>query len=343
MRRGRPIRFLGGTLAGWTALRIVMLWHSIDGVPALVRAVAPPLAAATLPPRVVIQIPPAIKNAHRAEQRLAAGFAAATPPGSAVESRPALSSDEVALALTAPVAAGEAVAAGPNKERAQLGTIPPPLRPTPPSTGASRLSGSAWLLARGGSGGTLSGGRLGGSQAGLRVTYALDEKRRIALAARAATPLQGAGREAAIGLEWRPSALPVRLVAEQRFSLDGGRGGPTLMAIGGIGPRPVVAGATLEAYAQAGAVARDMVEGFADGAARLVRPVATLGRTQVDFGAGSWGAVQRGKGRVDVGPTMGVRVPVGTRAFRLTLDWRQRVAGKANPGSGPALSLGTDF
>jgi hypothetical protein len=343
MKRGRPIRFLGGTLAGWTALRIIMLWPSIDGVPALVRAVAPPLAAATLPPRVVIQVPPPIKNAHRAERTLASGSVAAPPPGSPLAHGPAPLNHDVALALTAPVAAGETVPAGRNQDRAELGTIPPPLRPTPPPSGTTRLSGSAWLLARGGSGGTLSGGRLGGSQAGIRLTYGLDKERRIALAARAATPLQGAGREAAIGLEWRPTALPVRLVAEQRFSLDGGRGGPTLMALGGIGPRPIVAGATLEAYAQAGAVARNVVEGFADGAARLVRPVATLGRTQVDIGAGSWGAVQRGTGRVDVGPTMGMRVPVGTRAFRLTLDWRERVAGKASPGSGPAFSLGTDF
>jgi hypothetical protein len=29
--------------------------------------------------------------------------------------------------------------------------------------------------------------------------------------------------------------------------------------------------------------------------------------------------------------------------LRLGAEWRQRVAGKAKPGSGPALSLGADF
>ncbi|WP_204317143.1 hypothetical protein, partial [Klebsiella aerogenes] len=29
--------------------------------------------------------------------------------------------------------------------------------------------------------------------------------------------------------------------------------------------------------------------------------------------------------------------------LRIALDWRQRVAGEARPGSGPALTLGADF
>jgi hypothetical protein len=28
---------------------------------------------------------------------------------------------------------------------------------------------------------------------------------------------------------------------------------------------------------------------------------------------------------------------------RLSIDWRQRIAGRARPGSGPALSIGSDF
>ncbi|MEO5866423.1 MAG: hypothetical protein ABIS14_08690, partial [Sphingomonas sp.] len=50
----------------------------------------------------------------------------------------------------------------------------------------SRLSGSFWLLARSGSGVSngVVGGQLGGSQVGVRLAYALDRRRRIALAGR---------------------------------------------------------------------------------------------------------------------------------------------------------------
>ena len=44
--------------------------------------------------------------------------------------------------------------------------------------------------------------------------------------------------------------------------------------------------------------------------------------------------------RVDVGPR--VSMPVG-RGMRVHVDWRQRVAGSAAPGSGPALTLAADF
>lgn len=226
---------------------------------------------------------------------------------------------------------------------ARDGAITSPLRLPPIAAPRPRLAVSTWLIARGGSGGTLLGGQLGGSQAGARLTYALGQARRVALAARIATPLAGRGREAALGVEWQPTRAPIRLVAEQRLSLDGGRGGPTLMAIGGIGPTPVVAGFRLESYAQAGAIARDGVEAFADGAARLTRPVASLGDATLDLGVGGWGAAQRGAARLDVGPSIGLVVPVDRHAVRLTLDYRRRIAGDARPGSGVALSIGGDF
>ena len=119
------------------------------------------------------------------------------------------------------------------------------------------------------------------------------------------------------------------------------------MAVGGVNPTPVAAGFRLEAYVEAGAIARRAadggVEGFGDGAARLTRPIARVGKLRLDLGAGSWGAVQRGARRLDVGPTMGIVAPLGRKSMRLTLDWRERVAGDARSGSGPALSLGTDF
>lgn len=326
-------------LGGWTSARVAILWPTIDGVPALIRAVAPPLAAADL----ADDAPAPTQTREIAQRRVVWPVLHNVPQGGPDRAQRRADPAAVALALAGLVRFGEAVPRDAAGQRSTV-TIPPPLRPTPVTLpGSSRWTGSAWLLARGGSGGTLSGGRLGGSQAGVRIAYALNERRRVAIAARLATPLAGKGREAAIGVEWRPTALPVRLIAEERLSLDGGRGGPTLMAVGGIGPTPVGGEVRFEAYAQAGAVARGRVEGFADGAARLTRPIAAVGRTRIDLGVGSWGAVQRDAGRLDIGPTLGMQLPVGRRSLRLTLDWRQRVAGRARPGSGLALSIGTDF
>ncbi|WP_232090226.1 hypothetical protein [Sphingomonas sp. HMP9] len=206
-----------------------------------------------------------------------------------------------------------------------------------------RLSASAWLLARGGPAGTVSGGQLGASQGGLRLAYALGRHRRFAVVARVATPLEGVGREAAFGIEWKPTRLPIRLVAEQRFALDGGRGGPTVGVIAGYGPADVAPGLRLEAYGQAGAIGRDGIEGFVDASARLTHPLGTFAGAQVDVGVGVWGSAQRDAERLDIGPSIVGALPVSRKTIRLTLDWRERIAGGARPGSGPALSIGSDF
>lgn len=165
----------------------------------------------------------------------------------------------------------------------------------------------------------------------------------MALAARASAPLQGRGRELALGIDWQPTRLPLHVIAEHRIALDGGKGGPAVMVIGGVDPVPIVAGFRLEAYGQAGAIARGRIEPFVDGAVRVTRPVAHIGAARIDLGVGSWGGVQRDAARLDIGPSVAVVVPVAARNVRLTLDWRQRIAGNARPGSGPALTIGSDF
>ncbi len=223
----------------------------------------------------------------------------------------------------------------------------PPLGPA--AIGATRatshapLSVSSWLLARGGASGTVSGGQLGASQAGVRAVYGIDPSRRLGLTARLAAPLEGRGREAALGIEWRPTRWPVRLIAEQRFVLDGGRGGPTVGVIAGYGPAEIAPGARIETYGQAGAIMRDGVEGFVDAAARVTHGVAERGGLRLDAGVGAWVSAQRGATRGDLGPSLGLALPLGRRSVRLALDWRQRIAGTARPGSGPALSVGSDF
>jgi hypothetical protein len=320
MKGGRPLRFLAVMLGGWTTLRIALLWPTIDSVPTLIDAVAPRAQAqaffAQAPVRVttIATAKPAVP-AHPGPSPMPSP----TPPP----------------ALVPPTA--------PPPPRRIDPVQPPPLAPAPLAVAPSRWAGSVWGIARGGGIGVQPGGQLGGSQAGARLTYALGAARRVALAGRVSAPAAGRGAEAALGIDWQPGAMPIHLIVEHRIALDGGRGGPAALVVGGIDPVAIGAGFRLEAYAQAGMVRRDRTEPFADGAFRVARPVATIGRMRIDLGGGGWGGAQRGAARLDIGPTLAVAIPVSDRTMRLTLDWRHRIAGRAAPGSGPALSIGSDF
>jgi len=336
--KGRPLRFLATVMAGWVGLRVVLLWPQSPGLPALIGAVAPPLAAAERPDgwglplarpdstRRLATLPAPAPALPTAPEAGSADHHVAIAPAALVGFGPELVQDDAE-----PVAA---MAEAPAR-------LPPPLVPTPPPAAPRRLAGSLWAIGRGGGAGqALPGGQLGASQAGARLTYALDSDRRVALAGRVSAPLRGRGAEVAVGVEWRPIDAPVRLIAEHRLALDGGRRGPTVLAVAGLPPTPF-AGWTLEAYGQAGAIARGRGMAFADGSARITRIVA--GRSGPDLGLGGWGGAQPGSARLDLGPTLGIALPIGRQRLRITADWRVRVAGRARPNSGPALSIGTDF
>ncbi|WP_380783129.1 hypothetical protein [Sphingomonas sp. R86520] len=334
MSAGRPLRFLGVALGGWIMVRVALLVPEFDSLPASgliprVLEVLAPRALAAVRDRL-----PMVARMPVARDAIAAALGFIAPPAMA---RPALRPQrqlrEIAIAGPDP----------PHPAVAQVYGIPTPHAPPVVPKTASRLTGSIWVLARGGPAGTVSGGQLGASQGGLRLAYALGSRRRVALVARVATPLRGAGREAALGVEWQPTRLPIRLVAERRFVLDGGRGGPTVGVIAGYGPTDIVPGIRLEAYGQAGAIARDGIEGFVDASARITHRFGKIGGTRIDIGVGAWGSAQRAAERFDVGPSLVATMPVVGKSIRLTLDWRERVAGAARPGSGPALSVGSDF
>ena len=209
------------------------------------------------------------------------------------------------------------------------------------SVHADRWSGGAWLLLRGGTPSPAFGGQLAGSQGGARIAYAVST--RLKLVARIAAPIHDPGRETSIGVEWRPANLPVRVIAEQRIALDRTHGGPAIGVIGGAGPTPMWAGFDLAGYGQAGVVKRHRGEPFVEGAVRIAHAVSVAGPARIDIGAGLWGGAQRDAARLDIGPSLGVTVPVRGRNLRAAIDWRQRMAGHARPGSGLALTLGCDF
>lgn len=325
----RPLRFVMVIVGGWIGARVAILWPA-DGPRVLMEAVAPgALAEATARPA-----PASTPSNARSESVAKSSFLArkgspSTSSGRTVEGRSIGQPSDAAIPTpstpTRIVATAEAARDW-------------PAAPLPPRTNTrSRLSGSAWLIVRGSGPAAPFSPQLGGSQAGARLTYALGDSRRFAIAARFSSALAMRQREAALGVDWRPTALPVHLFAEQRIAITSARGGPSLGVIAGLPATPIAAGFSLDGYGQAGAIARGGGEAFVDGAVHLTRRVAGI-----ELGLGAWGGAQRGAARLDIGPAASVAIPAVV-PLRVSVEWRQRVAGKARPTSGPALSIGADF
>jgi len=336
--QGRPIRFLALIAIGWIGVRIVLLWSQTGSLPEAIRAFAPLAARAetAAPPpsnRVILHV--AVRAA--AQPRIPRQPRAIAPPAGVT----ALAADpeRVQMALMALIQYGVPATVGVTAT-----PLPPMAQPQTLSPLPSRWSASAWLVARAGTGlGAAPGtGQLGGSQAGLRIAWLAWPAQRLAAFARIVTPLRGQGAEASLGVEWQPTTAPVRLVAERRFGLDGTRCGPGLGVIAGF-DGAVAPGFRLESYGQAGAIHRVRAEPYADGAVRATRTVAESGDIRLALGGGAWGAAQRDAQRLDIGPSATLALPLGKQNVRLALDWRQRIAGDARPGSGLALTLGSDF
>ena len=215
-----------------------------------------------------------------------------------------------------------------------------------------RWGADGWLLLReGGSTRSLVPGApsYGRSQAGavLRYRLAPSSRHQPQAYARASSALS-APRDAEIagGLSARPlAAVPVRLAAELRIA-DTQAGTdlrPAAFAITEFPPLDLPLGAQGEAYLQGGYVGGDFATPFIDGQVRVSRPVARVGGATLLAGAGAWGGAQKGASRVDVGPSATLAFRLGAVNARLALDYRVRVAGDAEPGNGPALTLSAGF
>lgn len=326
--RGRPLRFVALVAAGWAGVRVTLLWPEGASLPEAIETAFPVR-------KVVAAVAPEAVGAKR------------VAAVAAVQAARALSRRSVApvpsFAQPMPMAVAPESIPVEQVPGAPVGAMPPvadalPDMPQSPS----RWSASAWAVTR--RGGPAGGAMLGGDQAGLRVAYGVGRGQAVQLYARATAPLTVAGRELALGADWRPvKAVPVRVAAEYRVGLDGMRGGPAVAAVGGFDGAALPLDFSLEGYGQTGAVWRERLDPFADGALRATRRVVQAGKVLLHIGGGLWGAAQREAARVDIGPSAVATVPLGGQAVRIAVDWRERVAGSATPGSGPALSIGTDF
>lgn len=333
MTRSRPLRFLLVLGAGWATARIVFLspgWWTAPAAATGARAV----------PRPAAVVPPAERRAGELRRRAAPGpTALVRGPGAPRPGR----APPAARAMPLAVAREPLDPARPIRMTAAAPTAIPPAPSAPRSRGGGRLSTYGWAFLRGGDGSGLApGGTLGGAQAGLRTLYRLSggSARPLALSARLSSPLRDpAGAEAALGVDWRPwRRTPLHLLAERRQRLGReGRSAFGLTLYGGVSDAPL-GRLRIDAYAQAGLVGLRTRDPFADGSLRVSL---ALGRAR--FGGGAWAAAQPGAERVDVGPQASIRLPLAGRSVTLAADWRLRIAGDASPGSGPTVTLATDF
>lgn len=223
-------------------------------------------------------------------------------------------------------------------------SLPNQSTPVLNSRAIDRFQVSAWALLRSqqtgvaGSSSLASGGNLGGSQAGARLTYAFT--RQVAASFRTSSDVGRRGAEVATGVRVQPLLnIPIWITAERRERLgrfSNGRNAFAIFAEGGLYQRPMPWDFSLDAYLQGGIVGLHSRDLFVDGAAAFTRPV----YKNFSAGFGVWGGAQPGLYRVDAGPRVTMQV---RKNVRVHLDWRQRLAGNALPGSGPAITLAADF
>jgi len=362
----RPsLRFLAIVAIGWVGLRAATLGKLPGGEifriePSEAKTSVPPIVPTEFPPLdpVQPQAPLAVASmpVEQAMQFAAARpialpiyYSAASIPVSPVPSRGLsglLPAPETAFA--APLAAIDewplsrmTAISGPQRRSSVIvagQSVPAHLEKL------DRLQLTAWALLRGrqgqafGPSSLANGGQLGGSQAGARLAY--NFTRQIAASLRSSSDVGRRGGEVAAGVRIQPVlAIPLWFTAERRQRIGryaNARNAFALFFEGGVYQRPLPWRFSLDAYLQGGVVGLHRRDRFVDGALTVTRPV----YRNFSGGFGLWGGVQPGVYRLDAGP----RVTMGVRSnIKVHMDWRQRLTGNAQPGSGPALTLAADF
>lgn len=225
--------------------------------------------------------------------------------------------------------------------------------PRPVARPASRWSGDGWLMLRRGGGVpalAAIGGSYGASQAGAVLRFRIDRAspNRPSLYLRGSAALDGSReQEAALGLAARPlTRLPLLAMAEGRVTRTptGTRIRSAAALVTELPTAALPLGLRAEAYGQAGWVGGAGSTAFVDGQLRLEKPLLRLAGADLSAGGGLWGGAQKGASRLDAGPSARLTLhPTQASTLRVAADWRFRVAGKAAPQSGPAITLSAGF
>jgi hypothetical protein len=346
--RGQPVLVLVLLLASWFALR-VLLWQTPfpEALASAASDLVTPLAQGVREAPGPVPFVRAAADARGHPAARPTGWALAVQSGRELLPMPpfstALSSFE-APAVSAPLL---------GDERAAFAETPavPQLAGDTTRAPMSRWSGDAWLLLRRDTTTPITSGRgsYGRSQVGgvLRYSLAPSSGHKPAAYVRISSALADPHQpEAALGITGRPIPdIPVALAVEGRVArLDGGTEvRPAAFAYSEFAPVKLPLGARGEAYIQGGYVGGRFETPFVDGQVRIDRTIVRLGPAELRAGGGAWGGAQKGAKRLDIGPGATVAVDLGGAPLRLSADWRFRVAGEANPSSGPALTVSTGF
>jgi len=365
VRKGQPFRFMGGIILLWTFGRLTMATdiaplsfsqgQARDRlVPNITQSTNPEhnnyygeIAKVALPQpaATLTNIPIITSHSGQSPQAGRAQWAIIThnvPLETQRSSQLHTMITHAGLALT-PVAA---LAASDSKALSRPPTIPHSPAQTTPNK-PQRWSASAWLFwrERGNNNGIGSAGQLGGPQAGGRVERRLTNTIPVAAYGRASSALRRPhAPEASLGIAIKPVAgrIPVTLGIERRFALDAyGRNAFALVAASGLNPTPITDTLIAEGYVQAGLVGFSRADPFIDGRISLGAAVGT--KKNILAGLSVSGGAQPRVSRLDIGPMVQWRLPIKTINSRLTVEWRQRIAGNARPGSGLTATLASDF
>lgn len=382
VRRGQPVIALASMIGLWTTFRVIAIalpvsapqaprpdWLAATGegempVAAVVKAssakaaapgkggrvtaadatspFARPLPSPSVSPLLERPLPQAVAPAF-IEPAVPAPLPQPSPVSAAPRPNPMLAGGHQMLFLAAlsQVPLPDVVMA------AQRNPAQPLAKPAP------RWSGDGWLMLRRGGGVpalAAIGGSYGASQAGAVLRYRIDRTspNRPSLYVRASAALDGSReKEAALGLSARPlSRLPLLAMAEGRVTRTpaGTRLRPAAALVTDLPTAALPLGLRAEAYGQAGWVGGTGSTAFVDGQLRLEKPLIRLAGADFSAGGGLWGGAQKGASRLDAGPSARLTLhPTQASTLRVAADWRFRVAGKAAPQSGPAITLSAGF
>jgi hypothetical protein len=202
--------------------------------------------------------------------------------------------------------------------------------------------------------GIATGPLLGTSQSGFAVAYTPSPlaRRPLAVTARVNAATDADGRtdnrtaQAAFGVRWQATPAVAlsgeRLVSLGEFARDDWLVRLSAGTSRSFRPRGLAVNA--DAYGEVSLLGNGDV--VSAGQLRGLTPVLSK-PVSLAAGLGAWGSVQKAGpetiGRLDLGPSAVVRLGQGRFGFEIAADYRQRLAGNAEPGSGPTVTLSTNF
>ena len=365
-RRGQPLLAFAIILLGWIGVRSVLWASSVDEV-------AAPLAQHELrngrPARPEKQDwPSQLDTGQDVRDKRPARRPVTIVPLDPVDeplARPTTSvPPRIAAGHRLLFLAGASAIPAPPEERAAgiaAGFVSPFATGSLQGNGSgSPWSADAWIMWReGGNGYNLPGrglpatfvgsGAYGASQAGLVLRYRLapHEAHRATAYLRATGGLdRPRGEELAAGLSLRLiQHVPIAIMGEVRAapSSDGVAVRPAAAIVTELPAVGLPLGMHDEVYGQAGWVGGRNRTAFVDGQARIDKRIGGAPDANFSLGLGAWAGAQAGSSRIDAGPSLRLDIPVGGTHARLTADYRWRVAGRAAPDSGAAITFSAGF